>query len=47
VNVLYENLSLDDSSDALVEGDLRKYIERLVDFVDGTSDDPLEKNNLK
>jgi hypothetical protein len=27
--------------------DLRKYIERLVDFVDGTSDDPLEKNNLK
>ena len=51
---MLENLVIDDDS-KLVEGgnineikiDLQKYIERLIDFVEGPSDDPLEKNNLK
>ncbi|CAK78785.1 unnamed protein product (macronuclear) [Paramecium tetraurelia] len=46
VNLIVENLVLDDES-KLVEGDLQKYVERLIDFVEGPSDDPLEKNNLK
>ncbi|CAD8140159.1 unnamed protein product [Paramecium octaurelia] len=46
VNLMLENLVLDDES-KLVEGDLQKYVERLIDFVEGQSDDPLEKNNLK
>ncbi|CAD8137756.1 unnamed protein product [Paramecium pentaurelia] len=46
VNLMLENLFLDDDS-KLVEGDLQKYVERLIDFVEGPSDDPLEKNNLK
>ncbi|CAK83356.1 unnamed protein product (macronuclear) [Paramecium tetraurelia] len=46
VNLMLENLVLDDDS-KLVEGDLQKYVERLIDFVEGHSDDPLEKNNLK
>ncbi|CAD8047042.1 unnamed protein product [Paramecium primaurelia] len=46
VDLMLENLVLDDDS-KLVEGDLQKYVERLIDFVEGQSDDPLEKNNLK
>ncbi|CAD8047187.1 unnamed protein product [Paramecium sonneborni] len=46
VNIMLESLVLDDDS-KLVEGDLQKYVERLIDFVEGPSDDPLEKNNLK
>ncbi|CAD8045991.1 unnamed protein product [Paramecium sonneborni] len=46
VKLMLENLVLDDDS-KLVEGDLQKYVERLIDFVEGPSDDPLEKNNLK